>query len=120
MGILEDVKKGFLFADGGMGTMLQDSGLKPGELPETWNEIHADIIQDVHYKYLCAGADYLTTNSFGANSLKFADTQVLKKYITLAVQNAKAAISCGKMRTTAKVQVADVMLLKDQKSEIEI
>ena len=65
MGILEDVKKGFLFADGGMGTMLQDSGLKPGELPETWNEIHADIIQDVHYKYLCAGADYLTTNSFG-------------------------------------------------------
>ena len=93
MGILEDVKKGFLFADGGMGTMLQDSGLKPGELPETWNEIHADIIQDVHYKYLCAGADYLTTNSFGANSLKFADDEVMKKYITLAVQNAKAAIS---------------------------
>ena len=93
MGILEDIQKGYVFADGGMGTMLQERGLKAGELPETWNETHADIIQDVHYQYLKAGSDYVSTNSFGANRLRVPDERELRKYIGLAVDNAKAAIS---------------------------
>ena len=93
MGILEDIEKGFVFADGGMGTMMQARGMGPGVLPETWNETHADIIQDIHYSYLCAGSDYVSTNSFGANRLRFPDEKELRKYIGLAVDNAKAAIS---------------------------
>ncbi len=92
MGILEDIKKGFVFADGGMGTMLQERGLKPGELPETWNESHPEVIQDIQLQYLRSGADYLTTNTFGANRLKYQDQKVLEKYIVMAVKNAGAAI----------------------------
>ena len=37
MTILEEMKVRRLFCDGGMGSLLQAQGLKPGELPETWN-----------------------------------------------------------------------------------
>ena len=40
-----------LFFDGGTGTVLQSKGLKPGELPETWNLKHPDIITQLHYDY---------------------------------------------------------------------
>ena len=35
--ITDRLGKELLFFDGGMGTLLQERGLKPGELPETWN-----------------------------------------------------------------------------------
>ena len=33
--------KELLFFDGGMGTLLQEKGLEPGELPELWNITHS-------------------------------------------------------------------------------
>ena len=45
-----------LFFDGGMGTLLQDAGLKPGELPESWNISHPETVLSVHRQYLEAGA----------------------------------------------------------------
>ena len=73
MDVLEKAKKGYLFFDGGCGTILQAAGLKAGELPERWNLEHSEVIEKLHYDYLCAGADILKTNTFGANSLKFPD-----------------------------------------------
>ena len=35
--LLERLGKELLFFDGGTGTLLQERGLKPGELPEVWN-----------------------------------------------------------------------------------
>ena len=35
MGICEEIRKKRIFFDGGMGSLLQARGLKPGELPET-------------------------------------------------------------------------------------
>ena len=35
--LLERLGKELLFLDGGMGTLLQEKGLQPGELPESWN-----------------------------------------------------------------------------------
>ena len=37
MGILELLKQRRVYFDGGTGSLLQERGLKPGELPETWN-----------------------------------------------------------------------------------
>lgn len=34
-----------LFFDGAMGTMLQEAGLQPGELPETWNLLHPEKVR---------------------------------------------------------------------------
>ena len=37
MSILDEMKVRRLYCDGGMGSLLQERGLLPGELPETWN-----------------------------------------------------------------------------------
>ena len=56
--------------DGAMGTMLQSAGLKSGEMPETLNYRDPEAVKRVHKAYIAAGADILTTNSFGANGIK--------------------------------------------------
>ena len=40
--LLERLGKELLYFDGGMGTLLQSRGLKPGELPEVWNLEHTE------------------------------------------------------------------------------
>ncbi len=51
------------FGDGGMGSLLQEAGLKPGELPGTWNITHPEELVKIHKAYLEAGADIVTTNT---------------------------------------------------------
>ena len=89
MSIRNLLGKQLLYFDGGMGTLLQAEGLKPGEKPEMWNLTHADIIKDIHLSYLKAGSNIITTNTFGANCLKFHN---LEEIISAAVTNAKNAI----------------------------
>lgn len=90
--IKERLGKELLFFDGAMGTMLQKKGLTAGELPELRNLTHPDDILDVHRLYAEAGADIITTNTFGANPIKFKrDTKTLANVITSAVSLAKKA-----------------------------
>ena len=92
--ILEELKNRILFFDGGMGSLLQAGGLKPGELPETWNITHSDLIVKIHRDYLEAGADLIKTNTFGANGLKFNQNKEfdLEEIVTAAMRNAKQAV----------------------------
>lgn len=91
----EKMKDGFVFFDGGCGTLLQAAGLKAGELPETWNITHADEIKKIHYDYLMAGSNILKTNTFGANSLKFSDDgeYSLKNVVERAIDIAREAVA---------------------------
>ena len=79
-----------LYFDGGMGTLLQAKGLKAGEKPEIWNITHSDEIKDIHLAYLNAGGNIITSNTFGANSLKFEN---LEEIISSAIANARKAIA---------------------------
>jgi 5-methyltetrahydrofolate--homocysteine methyltransferase len=54
-----------LVFDGGMGTMLQSRGLPPGVSPELFCLAWPDVLVGIHADYLRAGADVLTTNTFG-------------------------------------------------------
>ena len=56
MNILELMKERRIYFDGGMGSLLQARGLKPGELPETWNLSRPEIITEIHREYIEAGA----------------------------------------------------------------
>ena len=69
--------------DGGMGTLLQEKGLKPGQFPETWNLSHPAEIVEIHKAYFDAGSNVVCTNTFGANTLKFdpARKAALKKTV---------------------------------------
>ena len=92
--ILEEMKKRRLFFDGGTGSILQAKGLKAGELPETWNILHPEILVELHKDYLKAGADIINTNTFGANGLKFypGGEFDLEQVIKAAVSNAREAV----------------------------
>lgn len=86
----EYLKENIVYLDGGMGTLLQAKGLRPGEHPERWNISHPEVITGIHKSYFDAGSNVICTNTFGANSLKFAEDE-LEGIIKAAVANAKAA-----------------------------
>lgn len=88
--ILKEMRARRLFCDGGMGSLLQERGLKAGELPERWNIERPQALQDIHRAYLEAGADIMTTNTFGANRLKYGDE--LEAIVEAGVENARAAV----------------------------
>lgn len=94
MEIKKILRNGFLIFDGAMGTMLQNRGLKTGELPELYNIYHSDIVYDIHKNYLDAGADIVTTNTFGANRLRLKEypysvEEIIKKAVWIAKRAAK-------------------------------
>ena len=88
MNILEKIKNGITYCDGGAGTLLQSWGLEAGEYPEKWNITKPEKIIEMHRLYLEAGADIITSCTFGANRFKFDN---LEEIITAAINNAKKA-----------------------------
>ena len=90
MDVLEYMRDRLLLLDGGMGTLLQDRGLAPGELPETWCLTHSEVIRDIHSEYFRAGSRVVCSNTFGANLLKFSETE-LESIVEAAIGAARSA-----------------------------
>ncbi|WP_374212448.1 homocysteine S-methyltransferase family protein [Tissierella sp. MB52-C2] len=93
VGIRDKLRQGILLFDGAMGTMLQDTELKIGELPEELNITSPETIIDIHKRYINAGANIITTNTFGANEIKAKDSRyTVEELIGRGIDNAKKAI----------------------------
>lgn len=90
MKIMDYLKEHFVYLDGGMGTLLQKRGLQPGELPERWNLSHPEDIVELQTAYYDSGSNIVSTNTFGANLLKF-DEEELTAIIQAAVAHTKKA-----------------------------
>ena len=89
--ISQIVSERILILDGAMGTMIQQYNLKeedfrgerfahiPGQLKGN-NDLlcltRPDVIQDIHRKYLEAGADIIETNTFSSTTVSMADYHV--------------------------------------------
>jgi 5-methyltetrahydrofolate--homocysteine methyltransferase len=56
-----------LVGDGAMGTELQRAGLQAGQAGELWNLEQPERVEAIHKAYAEAGADFVLTNTFGAN-----------------------------------------------------
>ncbi len=85
--------KEIILFDGAMGTVLQQRGLKAGDVPEKLNIEKSEEIKDIHKSYLEAGAEILTTNTFGANALKMDEIDYsVEEVIAAAVENARKAV----------------------------
>lgn len=98
--IRQRLGKELLFFDGGMGTLLQEKGLAPGELPETWNLTHPQEICEIHRQYIESGSEIILTNTFGANALKFHDDSCsLEEIINAAVSHVKTAEQEAHLKT---------------------
>ena len=59
--------------DGGMGTLLQETGMPGGVCPEKWAAENSDLLIKAHRNYVEAGSDIIYTFTFGANRLKLSD-----------------------------------------------
>ena len=90
MKFLEFLHQYPVYLDGGMGTLLQERGLLPGEAPERWNLSYPEVIRQIHQSYFEAGSNVVNTNTFGANLLHFSRDE-LERIIHAAVENAKIA-----------------------------
>ncbi len=103
MNIRDEFGKRILFFDGGMGSLLQERGLKPGELPERWNLDNPQPVVDIHRAYAEAGADIILANTFGANRFKFDNAEEIigagianaRKGIGLSGRSAYVALDIG-------------------------
>ena len=82
----------YLVIDGAMGTQMQERGLaEAGELPELLNFSHPDDITAIHAAYVEAGAEVITTNTFGANRLKLEGVASVADVYAAAAACARAA-----------------------------
>ncbi len=70
--IYEALEKATLVSDGAMGTMLQERGLTDGGAPELWNVEKPEEIAAVLEAYAAAGANFITTNTFGGTAGRLA------------------------------------------------
>ena len=84
--------KRLLRLDGGMGTMLQASGLELGQNPETLNILHPEVVKGIHSAYFEAGSEVVYANTFGANAHKLSRTPyTVEEVITAGVKIAREA-----------------------------
>ncbi len=83
---------GPVLLDGGMGTMLQAKGLRPGEGPELAALDHPDWLREIHAAYVAAGTQILFANTFGANREKLRRTgKTVSEVVSASLRVAREA-----------------------------
>lgn len=118
MKIQELVKQKILILDGALGTMIQQYGLEEDDFRgyryrktsgmmkgnnDMLNITRPDVIADIHHKYLKAGADIITTNTFSAQRISQADYHLETDAREIALMGAKLARKCAdEFSTTEK------------------
>jgi len=71
--------KKVVVADGAMGTMLYQHGVFVNTCYDELNLTRPDLIGKIHTEYVQAGADFIETNTFGANPVKLAQFGLAEK-----------------------------------------
>ncbi len=88
---MEDIKKRLqqgdvVVGDGALGTQLIQRGLKQGDPPEIYNLTMPHVLEEIALLYLEAGAEIITTNSFGASSLRLQHFGLDKDMESIALE----------------------------------
>jgi len=81
------------FFDGGFGALLQSRGLPPGVAPEIYGLKNPEPVAAIHAEYAAAGAEVVTTNTFGGTRFKLdpgMDVRALNRELARTAKNAVA------------------------------
>lgn len=102
----EVIKDRIIILDGAMGTMIQQYGLEEDDFRgyryrnaegmmkgnnDMLNLTRPDVIEDIHTKYLMAGADIITTNTFSSQRVSQADYGLEMSAREMALEGARIA-----------------------------
>ena len=108
--IREEIQKRILVLDGAMGTVIQEYGLQeldfrkgffeemPGQMKgnnDALNLTRPDVIQDIYERYLKAGADIISTNTFNAQRISQADYHLQPYAKEMNLASARLARQCA-------------------------
>lgn len=115
--IRQIIKQRILVLDGAIGTMIQQyqleeddfrgyrfrnaSGMLKGN-NDMLNITRPDVIEDIHCKYLRAGADLITTNTFSSQRISQADYHLENFSREMALEGARLAKKCANAYSTAE------------------
>ena len=92
---LKDLAKHrILILDGAMGTMIGKLMGKTGNSDEL-NLTRPDVIEEIHRRYLKAGADIITTNTFSSQRISQADYHLENQARQMALAGARLARKCA-------------------------
>lgn len=98
--VLDDAR--LVILDGASGTMYQQSGLKPGQLPELLNVENPALVERVARAYVEAGSQMICANTFGVNRRKLAGTGHRVAEVVLA------AVRCARRAAGGAAVALDV------------
>lgn len=85
-------EKKYILLDGAMGTMLQASGLKLGQIPEVLSFTDEELLVGIHRQYVESGSDIIYTNTFGGNRYKLEGCgYTVEQVIRKGIENARKA-----------------------------
>ena len=84
--LLDNLGKKIMIFDGGMGSEIEKKGLS-GFIPEELNITHPNDIYDIHASY--KNSDFITTNTFGLNRIKYHGNYSIKELVEAAISNAR-------------------------------
>lgn len=87
-----------VMADGAMGTMLFEAGLKFGDPPEVWNVTFPEKVRAIHRGYIDAGSQLILTNTFGGNRFRLGMHNLQSRVQELnraAAQNLRAEVEAS-------------------------
>lgn len=89
----DELKRGHLYFDGSMGSLLIQKGIKSDGDPSILNITEPEAIQAIHKAYSDSGSDFVTTNTFGANAYKLEGSGYsVDEIVTAGVRIAKEAV----------------------------
>jgi 5-methyltetrahydrofolate--homocysteine methyltransferase len=104
--LLERLRAGeALVGDGAWGTLLMERGLGPGEPPEAFNLARPAVIEEIALRYLEAGADLITTNTFGGSPARLRPHGLEERTeeINRAAVKAVRRVAAGRAYVSASV-----------------
>jgi homocysteine S-methyltransferase len=91
----ELLARGVVIGDGAMGTMLYSKGIFVNTCFDELNLTSPALVKEIHQQYVNAGADFIETNTFGANEFKLARFGLAEKLAQINSAAVKIAKECA-------------------------
>lgn len=88
---LDTLRERVVLFDGAMGTEIYNRGVFINRCYDEMSLVNPDMVREIHASYLSAGAEVLTSNTFGANRIRLSAFGLADKTVELNVAGVQLA-----------------------------